>query len=244
MSVTYVNLATAGRTVNDYTAMQKRYYENETPRMKIQNHKHHNENPDYWNVLLSPLKDGDWSDKIVLDFGCGCGRNVQNILNNFSVKEAHGCDISSNNVNHCTQTTPEETNGKTNFKFVTVDGQSLRPLESDTYDFIMSTIVLQHICVYTVRRKILEDMFRCLKPGAMISLQMGFGMGHPTTADYYENATHADSTNSGYDVRVTDPNQIKKDLDEIGFVDFEFQILQPYSDAHQNWIYFKARKPQ
>lgn len=230
-------------TLQDYTLMQKTYYENETPRMSIENHVFHNDNDDYWNVLLKPLKEGDWSDKITLDFGCGCGRNVQNVLKNFNVKEAHGCDISSNNVAYCERTTPEVTGGKTNFKFITVDGQSLNPIESNTYDFIMSTIVLQHICVYSIRRKILEDMFRCLKPGGTISIQMGFGGGHPNTAAYYEDATHAESTNSGFDVRVDSHEQIEQDLTEIGFTDFEFEICKQWTDSHQNWIYFKARKP-
>ena len=230
-------------SLQDYTNMQKRYYEDETPRMSVENHTRHNDNDDYWNVLLAPLNTGDWSNKKVLDFGCGCGRNVQNILNKFDVEEVHGCDISSNNVAHCTNTTPAIVGGKTNFKFITVDGQSLRPLESDTYDMIMSTIVLQHICVYTIRRKILEDMFRCLKPGGLISLQMGFGPGHPTTSDYFEDAVHAQGTNSGHDVRVDNAAQIKQDLDEIGFLDFEFEVLKPWTDSHQCWIYFKAKKP-
>lgn len=231
------------KTVHDYTNMQKTYYEAETPRMSIENHKFHNDNPDYWDILVKPLSEGDWSNKIVLDFGCGCGRNVQNIISRYTVKEAHGCDISSNNVRYCEETTPSVTNGKTNFKFVTVDGQSLRPLESNTYDFIMSTIVLQHICVYTVRRAILEDMFRCLKSGGMVSLQMGFGHGHPSTSEYFEDAIHALSTNSGFDVRVDSPEQIEKDLSEIGFINFQYTISHPWTDSHQQWIYFKAWKP-
>ena len=231
------------KNISTYTEMQKSYYENETPRMSIDNHKGHDQNDDYWNILLWPLKSDDWSEKTVLDFGCGCGRNVQNILNTYEVKEAHGCDISSNNISHCEETTPSVARGKTNFKFVTVDGQSLNPLESDTYDLIISTIVLQHICVYSVRRKILEDMFRCLKPDGRISLQMGFGTGHPRTAEYFEDAVHADETNSGYDVRVDTPDQIKRDLVEIGFEGFEYVISKPWTDTHRNWIYFTATKP-
>jgi 2-polyprenyl-3-methyl-5-hydroxy-6-metoxy-1,4-benzoquinol methylase len=101
-------------TNDDYTLMQKTFYERETDIMSIENHGLHNDNPDYWNILLKPLTSGDWSDKLVLDFGCGCGRNVQNILNRFVVKEAHGCDISSNNVHHCEKITPTLTGGKTN----------------------------------------------------------------------------------------------------------------------------------
>jgi ubiquinone/menaquinone biosynthesis C-methylase UbiE len=230
-------------TLQTYTMMQKSWYENETESMKIENHKNHNDNDDYWNILLKPLNNGNWSEKLVLDFGCGCGRNVQNILNKFTVLEVHGCDISSNNIKYCIENTEEITNGKTNFKFITTDGQSLQPLNSNTYDMIMSTITLQHICVYSIRRMILEDMFRCLKPGGLISLQMGFGPGHSKTSEYFEDAVHASSTNSGYDVRVDDPSQIKKDMDEIGFTNFTYIISNPWSDSHNQWIYFKAYKP-
>jgi len=237
------NSANIMKTTHDYTQMQKNYYEAETPRMKIENHMHHNVNPDYWNLLLQPLQNDDWTTKVVLDFGCGCGRNVQNIVNTVEVKEVHGCDISSNNIQYCQDSTPLVVGNKTNFKFITVDGQSLQPLESDSYDLIISTIVLQHICVHSIRKSILTDMYRCLKPGGLISLQMGFGGGHPNTANYFEDATHAMGTNSAHDVRVESPDQIGGDLNEIGFIDFKYVVSNAWDDSHSNWIYFTAKKP-
>jgi ubiquinone/menaquinone biosynthesis C-methylase UbiE len=228
-------------TNEQYTQMQLNIYGSEG--ICEENHIQHNENPDYWDILLSPLKEGNWSDKKVLDFGCGCGRNVQNILNNFTVKEAHGCDISPPLINACIKTTSEKTNGKENFYFVATDGQSLQPLESNTYDMIISTITLQHICVYSIRRKILEDMFRCLLPGGVISIQMGYGRSSRTTSQYFEDATYASSTNGGHDVRVDDVAQILSDINSIGFTKFHYLIGQPWSDAHSHWIYFKASKP-
>lgn len=70
---------------NRYTEMQKSYYERETPNMKIVNHMNHNDNQDYWNILLEPLKTGNWSRKKALDFGCGCGRNVLNMSKTFNI---------------------------------------------------------------------------------------------------------------------------------------------------------------
>ena len=40
---------------NKYTLMQKEYYENETGRMRIGNHKEHN-TKNYYNILLSDIK--------------------------------------------------------------------------------------------------------------------------------------------------------------------------------------------
>ena len=226
---------------SDYKNMLKAFYENETPNMKIANHSEHNSNPDYWNILLAPLKEGDWSDKTTLDFGCGCGRNVLNILSNFNVKEAHGCDVSQNNINYCNEFVKNNYSG-TNYKFYCNDANSLSPGESEKYDFIMSTIVLQHICVYDVRKSILRDMYRCLKKGGTLSIQMGFGMGHHNAADYYDNAYGATSTNSAHDVRVLDKNHLINDLAEIGFTNIETTLSHSWSDSHSQWIFAKSTK--
>ena len=61
---------------NPYTLMQKGWYNPGT-----NNHEEHNNNPDYWDILLKDLKDKDkWAGKNALDFGCGKGRNVTNML--------------------------------------------------------------------------------------------------------------------------------------------------------------------
>ena len=61
---------------NNYTNMQKNQYSSGTS-----NHPEHNDNPNYWDILLSDLKDSDkWSGKNALDFASGKGRNVSNML--------------------------------------------------------------------------------------------------------------------------------------------------------------------
>ena len=57
--------------------MQKSRYNKGTS-----NHEEHNSNPNYWDILLSDLKDKElWKGKKALDFACGKGRNVINMLN-------------------------------------------------------------------------------------------------------------------------------------------------------------------
>lgn len=232
-------------TENDYVSMQKSFYEAETPLMAVDNHKQHNSNPDYWDILLGPLSEGDWSSKKVIEFGCGCGRNIENILSKFIVKEAHGCDISENNVQYCEKYVAEKT-GKGNFKFFATDGVSMKPAKSNYYDFIFSTIVLQHIPVYKIRRKILEDFYRCAKPGAIISFQMG-GAGLKHFSNYYDNVYEAKSTNGGHDghdVSVTDPENLVDDLVDIGFKDVHYVIRPSWEDiGHNEWIFINCKKP-
>lgn len=229
-------------TENQYTIMQKTFYEGQASNMAINNHKEHNSNPDYWEILLQPLSQGDWGDKVVMDFGCGCGRSVVNVLDRFKVKRIDGVDIGENNIKYSNQLLKSTT--FTNYNFFVTDGQSLQPALTSEYDFIFSTIVLQHIPVYNIRRKILEDMYRCLKTDGQISIQMGYGdVSKPNLSEYYANYVNASGTNGSFDVEVSDENQIIDDLTEIGFVNIQTTIRPSWSDnSHAHWIYFKASK--
>jgi ubiquinone/menaquinone biosynthesis C-methylase UbiE len=227
---------------NQYTLMQRSFYESQASNMSIGNHKEHNANPDYWSILLYPLSQGDWSNKTILDFGCGCGRSVVNVLEKYTVGRIDGSDIGSQNIEYSNKLL-ESTDYK-NYKFYVTDGQSLNPAPSEEYDFIFSTIVLQHIPVYNIRRKILEDMYRCLKSEGEISIQMGYGdVSNPGLSEYYTNWTDAFGTNGQCDVEVSDEYQVIKDLTEIGFIDIDTVIRPSWSDeAHKQWIFFKATK--
>jgi ubiquinone/menaquinone biosynthesis C-methylase UbiE len=227
--------------MNKYTEMQKNFYEAETETMKQANHCQHNANPDYWEILLAPLDKMNVKKSIALDFGCGCGRNVLNMAKKYKLKEVHGCDISSNNVKYSESFLKE--NGITNSKFFTTDGVSLQPATSDTYDFLMSTIVLQHIPVYDIRKTILTDFYRVLKTGGVLSFQMGYGTGRTLpTAEYYDNIYDAQSTNSAHDCRVTDESQIINDLNEIGFKNITTIVRPAFEDNHTQWIFVRAEK--
>lgn len=227
-------------TEQDFINMQKSFYEAETLRMAQLNHRNHDANPDYWNILMQPLSQGDWKEKKALDFACGCGRNVMNMLQHFKIGEVHGCDISQNNINYCINYLSSF--GYKNFKFYITNGNDLGDAPPDYYDFIMSTIALQHIPVYVVRRKILEHMARSLNKGGILSIQMGYGESHPNAEAYYANAFHAASTNSDHDVKVTDPSQLINDFKEIGLGDIKTFIRPSFEDRHQHWIFAQGVK--
>lgn len=228
---------------NKYTQMQKTYYDNEgkTGNMNRENHRGHNNNPNYWNILISDTIDPSYKDKIGLDFGCGCGRNVMNLVNRF--KKMEGVDISNQLVKQSIINLANMDVDSSKFGFYTCSGTSLDIFEDNRYDFIMSTIVLQHICVYSIRFSYLKEFFRIMKSGGLLSFQMGYGEGHFNTRDYYEDYYEAENTNSGCDVRVTDPSQVVGDLEKIGFVDITYEITPSFSDYHLHWIFVKARKP-
>jgi len=59
---------------NKYTILQKNHYREGTS-----DHLEHNDNDDYWDILLAPICNVDNKSKKDLDFGCGKGRNIQMI---------------------------------------------------------------------------------------------------------------------------------------------------------------------
>src|SRR5687767_2164734 len=98
---------------------------------------------------------------------------------------------------------------------------------------------MQHINCYPKRRAIWEEIFRVLKPGGWFTAQMGYGPGHSKAVDYYNEEEVSDR-----DCQVLDHECITKDLYEIGFIGFKYDVRPPNHDEHPNWIWFKARKPE
>jgi len=224
---------------NKYTGMQKHQYAEGT-----NNHENHNANPDYWNILLGDLKDKEkWNGKTALDFACGKGRNVTNMFNLCDWDRVDGIDISIKNIEYNkNEYSSQSSNWYCN------NGVDVSDLKDNEYDFIMSTIALQHISVYDIRKSLITDLLRTLKPGGLFSFQMGYGNGLESPigprVSYYENYYDAPGTNSVCDVRVQNEEEIIKDLNEIGFVNVTTCVRESYSDSgHSHWIYIKAYKP-
>lgn len=224
---------------NQYTNMQKSAYS-----IGTSNHDEHNSNPDYWDILLGDLKNKDvWNNKSALDFACGKGRNVVNMHSLCEWNTVDGVDISSGNIEYCKQVYKNKKS-----KWFCNNGVDLSDLKSNNYDFVMSTIALQHIPVYDIRKSIMQDILRVLKHGGLFSFQMGYGkdlsdsLGRPRCS-YYDNIYDAERTNSDFDVRVQSEKEIVDDLSQIGFSNIKTYIKNSYSDlGHPQWIYVKCYK--
>jgi hypothetical protein len=99
--------------------------------------------------------------------------------------------------------------------------------------------------VHAVRLSIFQSLYRCLKEGGRLSVQMGFGVPSPKTVGYFDDAVDAIGTNRTLDTAIATPDEPRSDLEKIGFVDFEYWI-RPVGpgDIHPNWIFFTAVKPK
>jgi ubiquinone/menaquinone biosynthesis C-methylase UbiE len=227
---------------NKYTKMQLSHYNSDAENWSEENRDPvvgsfdaHNNWAEYENLFVRLENE---SDLIGLDFACGPGRNIVKYNDRF--KRLDGVDISPINIEKARSYTSKQ--GIQTNLFVS-NGVDLDIIQTDTYDFVMSTIALQHICVHEIRYKIMEDVYRVLKTDGVFTAQMGYGSPSPMTVGYYENYYDAIGTNRQCDVCIENPNQLKTDLYKIGFVDFEHIIgkVGP-GDCHPNWIYFSVLK--
>ena len=205
-----------------FLQMQHKFYKHGTS-----NHLEHNENRDYWELLLGNVKLKETGVMRALDFGCGKGRNVNN-LEKLGWLLIDGSDLSIRNVKHC----------RDNFDaryhtFFATSGVDTGQRIHNYYDLVISTITLQHIPVYSIRKQILIDIFRVLKPNGLFSFQMGFGsdlmdqLGRPRSG-YFEESTNAQSTNGGHDVRIIDQDDLVSDLGDIGFIGIKTAIRDSF----------------
>lgn len=230
---------------NKYSKMQKNQYDNEASKWQVNDRDHvvgsfdkHNAWQDYDDYLFKNVE--DTQNKLALDFACGPGRNIVKFNKRF--KRIDGVDLSQNNLDNasiwCQHNNIEIPT------FYQNSGTDIAIVPSDHYDVVFSTIAMQHICVHEIRFSLLTDFYRVLKSNGKICIQMGFGTNHPQSVGYYENFYDATGTNSWCDTRIEDPNQIKSDLEKIGFINFDYD-LRPNGpgDGHTNWIFFRAQKP-
>jgi ubiquinone/menaquinone biosynthesis C-methylase UbiE len=228
---------------NKYTKMQLRQYDAEAQMWSesyrdpvVGGFDDHNAWEDY-SLLFTEIANP--SEKIAIDFACGPGRNLVKYKDFF--KRLDGVDISSVNIEKAKSYTANH--GITNINLYVNNGIDLQCIDSNIYDVVMSTIALQHICVYDIRKSYFKEFYRILKNDGIFTAQMGYGNTLDRAVDYYDNFYDAIVTNRGCDTRVTSPDQLEKDLTQIGFKNFKYTIAQTGpGDSHPNWIYFNAKK--
>ena len=227
-----------------FIEMQKKWYDRISKQWSINNldpvvgnFKKHNNHKDYEEFLFKDCK----NFKTCLDFACGPGRNI--VLFNSLFEKFDGVDISQTNLDNAAKWINHNGCDMSKTDLFLCNGSDLSSIPDCSYDVVMSTIALQHICVHEIRFNYFKEFYRVLKNGGRFTAQMGYGPSHPESVGYYENNYSAPSTNGACDTRVESHTQLETDLKQIGFKDFKFYI-RPVGpgDRHNNWIFFSGEK--
>jgi len=178
--------------------------------------KEHEGNPEYWDILLKDLKKKEiWKGKKVLDYGSGFGGNLEHLLKLVEWGEVVGYDISSEFVKFSIEYLKQLGFPSEKFSVYETKGDCLDQTTDGYFDFIMSYTVLQHIALYSVRYKILEEFYRTLKLEGILSFQMNTTDG----VSYYTTEWNGQGRPN---CKVSDPKQVVKDLEKIGFKNISY----------------------
>ena len=103
---------------------------------------------------------------VALDFGCGVGRLTRALAGFF--EKSYGVDISEAMV-----TKARELNGDlNNCNFVVSDSADLRTFPDETFDFIYSARVLQHLPSQKAIEQYISEFARVLKSGGLLVFQV------------------------------------------------------------------------
>ena len=231
------------------------------------NHIRHDTDPEYVENMILPISQYPdyWKGKVALDFGCGCGRNIRNLMKAADFSRVDGCDISSYNAEYSKKYIEEYFDLQENHnkcKTWETNGYNLRPSPDNEYDYVMSHVVFQHIPNYSVRYNLIKDIYRVLKPGGIANLHfMDLNASVPYYCDYADGEiTTFDSTgspqpelppivpmnqsdinsfmeNGMLNCRVENSSYLERDFHEIGFKNIKcFVGVDPYANKKSYYI--------
>lgn len=156
----------------DYSKMQKAFYEDRStsPENVVGNYGWHENFPYETNLLYRyadvrlPVLETAATAR-ALDVGCGPGRMITRMKK--LIGQVDGADISKRLLNEAQQRHPDS-------QFFETAGNDLGGAPSNSYDFVYSTIALQHVAVRSIRLNILREIRRVLKPGGAFTLQFAY----------------------------------------------------------------------
>lgn len=101
-----------------------------------------------------------------LDFGCGVGRLTRALAARF--ESCDGVDISESMVSRARELNA----GIRNCRFHVNPRPDLQLFESESFDFIFSTIVLQHVPTRLGIERYIAEFVRLLRPGGVMAFQL------------------------------------------------------------------------
>jgi SAM-dependent methyltransferase len=169
---------------------------------------------------LRRMPAGYWRNGRALEIGCGPGRLLRPMSRHFG--EVHGVDVSDEMVALAREKLRDIPN---TFPHAT-NGASLEQFADDSFEFVYSYAVFQHIPSHDVVYEYMREIRRVLKPGGLARLQFN---GLPS-----EGAEHAYNTWAGARFSATEILDFTREND--------FQVLVLEGDGTQYmWTTWRQR---
>ncbi len=105
-----------------------------------------------------------------LDFGCGVGRLSRALSTRFDV--CVGIDISSEMVKRARQLIVD----RPNCEFLVNSTSDLNVFESGSFDFVYSSLVLQHMPRKDIALRYIGEFLRVVRPGGLVAFQLPYSL--------------------------------------------------------------------
>lgn len=150
----------------EYLKSAKDFFERNSSEMKKLNHIQHNLEPNFWKYMVIPYKNSNGN--YGLEYGCGAGRNLVNLLEHCGFKRVDGIDISKTNCNNSMDYVESIYKGHKKSRVFEGNGYSCYPLKDSFYSLVVSHQVFIHIPNRMIRNSILTDIYRVLAPGGKV----------------------------------------------------------------------------
>jgi glycosyltransferase involved in cell wall biosynthesis/SAM-dependent methyltransferase len=166
----------------------------------------------------------------VLEIGCGVGRLIKAMREIFTLVD--GVDISEKMIQFGKQYLAK---GKLNGNLYVNNGSDLQELKNESYDFVYSMIVFQHIRSISVVKSYFREIFRVLKPTGYFRVQVHEYQDVPGSYAKFDEEADAETqycfAGNGYTVE-----QLTQLLREPGF---EINSIEGKSP----WIWATVQRP-
>lgn len=126
------------------------------------------------------------NEKTIVDIGCGTGRMSVFLREIFG--KVIGTDVSAEMIQKA-----KEDHAHTDIRFLATSGSDLKDIPSDTADIVFSYATLQHVNTLSSLESNLKEIFRILKTGGRMKVEVRGEPGNPagkvvwfmTTEHYY-----------------------------------------------------------
>lgn len=164
------------------------------------------------------MKLGDFSKLVVLDFGCGAGRILKPMANDF--KTVIGADLSEEMI----KLAQTRMIANRNVFFLELDDSTIK-IKDKAIDFVFSYTVFQHIKSLDELMKIMINIHFIMKPGGVFK----FNMVTPRSTEEYMEIEEEKKWWGG--IRLSH-KAIEDMVKTVGFKDFNID----YIDNRSYWV--------